>query len=271
MDATAFPNFTTLLIDVQTHSNRQVVHLQFNRPASKNAMTFEMAEEFTQALVEIARLPHLAAVILSGTSGTFCSGGDLSWLAESGTVSVAELRQRMRTFYDAFLGIGNLPVPTIAAIDGAAIGAGMAVAAAADLRVVAQDAKVGAPFTHLGLHPGMATTFNLPRLLGDSMARDVLLTGRLLDGTECLAAGFASRTAESGQAVTVAQKMARRIAGAAPLATDLTLQGLRTGAPSQAAALAWEAVTQPVTMQSVDAAEGLAAAAEKRRPEFRGQ
>lgn len=268
--APEFPQYRTLLTTTTEVMGRYIVHIEFNRPRSKNAMTFDMAQEFHDLTQRLHTTAHLAAVVLSGACGTFCSGGDLSWLADSKNITIAELRHRMRGFYDAFLSISHLPVPTISAVEGAAIGAGMAIAAATDLRVIASDAKVGAPFTHLGLHPGMATTFNLPRLLGDSVANDVLLTGRILTGRECHEYGFSSRCTEPGQAPCEAIAMAGRIAKAAPIATELTTKALRTGHNSVSDALEWESLAQPVTMRTEDAAEGLSAAAQKRRPTFTG-
>lgn len=259
-----------LVTRIDAPQDRHIVHIQLNRPHAKNAMTFEMAGQFRALTAELAGDSAVAAVVVSGTEGSFCSGGDLSWLGDGASIPVAELRSRMRYFYESFLSLSDINVPTIAAVDGPAIGAGMAFAAAADLRVVAECAKVGVPFTHLGLHPGMASTFTLPQLIGKSMAQDLFLTGRILTGQECVATGFASRLADAGGAVDEGLRMARRVAGAAPIATELTLKTLRRGASSREQAVEWEALAQPVTMQTADAGRGLKAAAAKERPVFEG-
>lgn len=259
-----------LVTRLDTSGQRCIVHIQLNRPHAKNAMTFDMAGQFRQLTSDLAADDSVAAVVVSGVDGSFCSGGDLSWLGDGASVPVAELRSRMRYFYESFLSLSSLPVPTIAAIDGPAIGAGMAFAAAADLRVVAGCAKVGVPFTHLGLHPGMASTFTLPQLVGKTMAQDLFLTGRILTGEECVACGFASRLTARGEAVDEGLKMAQRVAGAAPIATELTLKTLRAGAQSREQAIEWEALAQPVTMQTADAGRGLRAAAKKESPVFKG-
>ena len=100
------------------------------------------------------------------------------------------LRSRMLPFYRTWLAIRDLEVPTIAAVNGAAIGAGLAVALACDLRYAAEDAKLGVPFTALGMHPGMATTYLLPEVAGLAVARELLLTGRIVTGAEAAASGL---------------------------------------------------------------------------------
>lgn len=260
----------TLRLAERKVGDRLVATVELHRPAAKNAMTLQMAQEMRAIGAALAGRRDVAAVVVQGAGGAFCSGADLSWLADRGEVPVAELRRDMRWFYESFLAITQVPVPVIAAVEGPAIGAGMAVAAAADLRVVAAGAKVGAPFTSLGLHPGMACTATLPHLLGASVAADVLLTGRVLSGAECGECGFASRVVADGAATEVAAQMADAVARTAPVATDLTLQALRAGKPSVSAALNWEALAQPVTMRTEDAAEGLRAKAERRRPTFTG-
>jgi enoyl-CoA hydratase len=128
------------------------------------------------------------------------------------------------------------------------------------------------PFTSLGLHPGMATTFLLRQAAGDTLARDMLLTGRALTGAEAAAAGLVSRAVPSEEVLGEAVGAARRIAEAAPVATALTKAALGPGGPQSIdQALAWEGLAQPVTMATQDADEGLAAARERRSPRFRGR
>ena len=159
----------------------------------------------------------------------FNAGGDLSWIVSEPDATVADLRRRMLAFYRSWLSISDLEVPTIAAINGHAIGAGFAVALACDIRYAAADAKLGVPFTSLGLHPGMATTWSLPDVAGLAVARDLLLTGRIVTGEEAVTLGLVSR-ARAGRAVLdEALAAAERVAAAAPVATRLTLQALRDG------------------------------------------
>ena len=158
-------------------------------------------------------------------------------------------------------------MPTIAAVNGAAIGAGFAVALACDIRYAAADARLGVPFTSLGLHPGMATTWSLPNVAGHAVARDLLLTGRIVTGTEAVGLGLVSQALPTDEVLPEAIAAAERIAAAAPVATRLTLQALRDGGhASFDDALQWEALAQAVTLATDDLHEGIAAAAAKRRP-----
>jgi enoyl-CoA hydratase/carnithine racemase len=157
-------------------------------------------------------------------------------------------------------------------VNGAAIGAGFAVALACDLRYAAADATIGVPFTSLGLHPGMATTWSLPDVAGHAVARDLLLTGRLVTGTEAAELGLVSRALPTDQVLPEAIAAAERIAAAAPVATRLTLQALRDGGHATFDdALQWEALAQAVTLATADLHEGIAAAAAKRPPTFTGR
>ena len=178
----------------------------------------------------------------------------------------------MATFYRAWMRIADVPVPTVAAVNGPAIGAGLALALACDLRVVADDAVLAAPFTRLGMHPGMLTTWSLTQVAGLAAARDLLLTGRSVTGAEALAMGLASRCVPSDQVLAEALSAAETIAAAAPTATRLTKQALAGDGPgSREQALQWEALAQAVTLASQDLQEGLTAQRERRGPRFTGR
>ena len=126
----------------------------------------------------------------------FCSGGNTSWIASEPDATVDHLRTRMIAFYRAWLSIRRLEVPTIAAVNGAAIGAGLCLALACDLRYAARGAKLGVPFVKLGMHAGMGGTHLLPEVVGDAHAKDLLLTGRVVDADEALRIGLVSRVME---------------------------------------------------------------------------
>src|SRR5256885_878175 len=117
---------------------------------------------------------------------------------------------------------GELEVPTVAAVSGPAVGAGFALALACDLRFVAEDARLSVPFTRLGMHPGMLTTWSLPRVAGVAVARDLLLTGRAIDGVEAVRLGIAGRALPAGEVLAVALQTPRGIPANAPVATRLT-------------------------------------------------
>jgi enoyl-CoA hydratase len=178
----------------------------------------------------------------------------------------------MLPFYRAWLSILDLDVPTIAAVNGPAIGAGLCLALACDLRFAASGARFGAPFVRLGMHPGMAATWLLPEVVGAAHARDLLLTGRTVAADEALRIGLVSRVVEPDRLLEEALGAADQIAATAPLASALTTRALRTGGHADLeAALQWEALAQPVTLATEDLQEGIRAARERRTPRFTGR
>lgn len=245
-----------------------IVEVILSNPARRNAMSSQMTASWQAAMAHLADLPGLRAVLVRGQGAAFCAGGDLGWLAEGGASSVPDLTARMDAFYAAWLSVVDVPVPTVAYVEGPAIGAGAAVALACDIRWVGHEARFAVPFTRLGLHAGMGTSFLLTQAVGPAMARDLLLTGRSLNADEMLACGAATRRVPEQQVVA---DMAG-IAGNAPVAVRLTKRGLTPAPPATLAeALRWEGVAQPVTMTTEDVQEGLRAARERRDPVFHGR
>ena len=241
-------------------------------PDRRNAMTAEMTAAWRATVAGLAGDPELRAVVVTGQGSAFCAGGDLSWISESPDLTVADLRERMLAFYRDWLSVRDLPVPTVAAINGPAIGAGLCLALACDLRYAARGAVLSAPFTQLGMHAGMAATWLLPEAVGVTRARELLFTGRRVDAEEAARLGLVHAVFEDGAVVEEAIGVAERIAGAAPLATRLTKAGLsRGGHRSIEEALEWESLAQPVTLATADLREGIAAQREKRRPVFTGR
>jgi enoyl-CoA hydratase len=211
-------------------------------------------------------------VVVTGAGSAFCSGGNTGWIASEPDATVDELRTRMVAFYRAWLSIRRLEVPTIAAVNGPAIGAGLCVALACDLRYAARGARLGAPFVKLGMHAGMAATYLLPNVVGEAHARDLLLTGRLVDADEALRLGLVSRVLEADGFLDEVLATAAGVAATAPVATRLTTVALRDGGHADfETALQWEGLAQPVTLATADLQEGIAAAREKRPPRFTGR
>ncbi|NYG60507.1 enoyl-CoA hydratase [Nocardioides daedukensis] len=258
-------------LDVDRPESGVVVLTLADHPR-RNVMSDEMTASWVQAIDALTREPGLRAVVVTGQGSAFCSGGDLGWLSAEPDATVDELRARMLPFYRAWLSIRRLEVPTIAAINGPAIGAGLCVAMACDLRYAASSARMGAPFVKLGLHPGMASTWLFPDVLGPAVARDLLLTGRLVRGEEAVSLGLVSRVIQDEGFLDEVVATATGIAANAPVATRLTKLALGgAGHRDIEAALQWEALAQPVTMATADLHEGIAAAQEKRSPRFEGR
>jgi enoyl-CoA hydratase len=246
--------------------------LVLDNPELRNAMSDEMTASWVAAVAELAADRSVRAVVVTGEGSAFCSGGNTSWIASEPDATVDQLRSRMLPFYRAWLSIRQLEVPTIAAVNGPAIGAGLCLALACDLRYAASGAKLGVPFVKLGMHAGMGGTHLLPEVVGEAHARDLLLTGRVVDAEEALRIGLVSRVLPQEGFLDEVLETAAGIARNAPIATRLTKLALLDGGHRDLeTSLQWEALAQPVTLATEDLQEGVRASREKRLPEFRGR
>src|SRR4051794_11176008 len=248
-----------------------VVTLTLSLPDRRNAMTGELTAAWGEQIASLRGDRSVRCIVVTGAGSAFCSGGDLSWIAESPDLNVDAIRDRMLPFYRTWLSIRELEAPSIAAVNGPAVGAGLCLALACDLRYAARTAKLSAPFTQLGMHAGMAATYLLPEAVGIARARELLLTGRAVTADEAVSIGLVNGVSDPDRLLDDVLEVAARIAGAGPIATRLTKAGLRAGGHrSLEDALQYEALAQPVTFATDDLREGLAATREKRKPEFKG-
>lgn len=227
-----------------------------------------MASEFSAAITALKGVRHLRAVILTGAGKAFSAGGHLAMLTAKRTKTPDENRKGMLAFYNSFLCMRDLNVPLIAAINGAAVGAGLCVACACDFRIASDATKLGFTFLKLGLHPGMGATYFVPRIVGASFATELLLTARVITADEALRAGLVSRVCEAGDVLKEAHLIANEILNCGPEATAQLLQTMRGDAALVTKALEREADCQSVNYASSEFAEGVAAVQEKRLPNF---
>ena len=249
-----------------------VAVLTLDNPDQRNAMSDAMTASWVAAIDDLAADRDLRAVVVTGAGSAFCSGGNTGWIASEPDAGVDYLRTRMIAFYRAWLSIRRLEVPTIAAVNGPAIGAGLCLALACDLRYAGRGARLGVPFVKLGMHAGMAATYLLPDVVGRAHARDLLLTGRTVDADEALRIGLVSRVLPDEDLLDEVLATAAGIASTAPVASRLTTVALRAGGhPDFDTSLQWEALAQPVTLATADLQEGIAAAREKRPARFVGR
>jgi len=180
--AGSFPTFSEG--PILTELADEILHVKFNNPKALNAMSIAMGEKMLEivALLKKDNGSTVKAVILSGVGRGFSAGGDLEFLKARSLDTPANNITEMLNFYSRFISIRQIPVPVIAAINGPAVGAGAAVSCLADLRVMSSNATIGWSFTNLGLHPGMASTFYLPKLTtSPSVAAHLLLSGDIID------------------------------------------------------------------------------------------
>jgi enoyl-CoA hydratase len=256
---------------VVEHVSPWVRLVTLNLPQLRNAMTEQMTQAWRHVMAEIGADNDVRAVVLTGAGTSFCSGADLSFLDQgSGDhLTPDQLRAKMVPFYDAWLMARRLPVPVVAAVNGPAIGAGLCLALACDLRYANPHAVFSAPFNSLGTHGGMGVNYLLPEVIGKARAREMLYTSRLVDAEDALHWGLVSDVV--GDVVEHTLKVADTIANAAPIATRLTKVGLEHADDGLDASIRWEALAQPVTMATDDLHEGIQARRERREPRFEGR
>ncbi|CAE7686369.1 unnamed protein product [Symbiodinium sp. KB8] len=233
-----------------------------------------MGEEFERVVARVAEeSSSVGAVVLRGAGRAFSAGGDLEFLRRRNMDSPSRNASIMRRFYERFLSVRRLPVPVVAAINGPAIGAGLCLALACDVRVAAASAKMGVTFVGLGLHPGMGATHTLPRIVGAQTAARLLLTGDVVSGEEAAALGMVAEAVsgdDDGEAaVAKATELAARMASKAPAAVRATVRTLRLGTEDGLERALWrEADAQAQSYATADLVEGVSAIEQKRRPNF---
>jgi enoyl-CoA hydratase/carnithine racemase len=260
--------------DPQVHLERDehgVATVILDDARRRNAMTPALGDALAARVRELAKDPSVRAVVLTGAGGAFSGGGDLAMLERLRSVGAPEAETFMLEFYARYLSITSLGVPTVAALEGPAIGAGLCVALACDLAVVDEDAKLALNFAKLGLHPGMGATYLAPLRAGAMRGAELLYTGRRFDGREAVRLGLALEALPAAEVRPRAQALAREIAAAAPLAIRGLHRTLGIDRAALAQALAHEAREQAISYASADLGEGLRAAAEKRAPRFEGR
>ncbi len=248
-----------------------VVVLTLDNPDQRNAMSDAMTGAWVGAVDELVADRSVRVVVVTGEGSAFCSGGNTGWIAAEPEAEVDYLRTRMIAFYRAWLSIRRLEVPTVAAVNGPAIGAGLCLALACDIRYAAESARLGAPFVKLGMNPGMAATYLLPDAVGEANARELLLTGRTVDAAEAQRLGLVSRVFADGTFRDDVLAVAEGIAATAPIASRYTKLALMDGGHRDfESAVQWEALAQSATLATADLQEGIAAARGKRPAVFRG-
>ncbi len=248
----------------------RIATITLNRPAVLNAMTADMGDHFAAAVHELSAAgDEVGAVVVTGAGKAFSAGGDLDFLAARAADAPHRNAHIMRRFYERFLCVRRLPVPVVAAINGPAVGAGLCLALACDVRVAAPKARMGVSFVTLGLHPGMGSTHLLPALIGPQRAARMLLTGELVTAEQALSDGLVAQLDDD--ALAAAHALANCMADAAPIAVRGTVRTLRNQIDAGFESALWrEASAQAECYASEDLAEGVRALRERRTPRWVG-
>ena len=251
-----------------------VVTVIMNRPERKNAANGLMLEELRRTFVEVERSTEDRAMVLTGAGGAFCSGADLS--ASEGPAGGAGQSMhgllRMRRLGDVALSLHRLTKPTIAKVDGVAVGAGLGLALGCDLVVASERARFSTIFSRRGLTLDNGSSWLLPRLVGMARAKELAFFGDMVPAADALAMGLVNRVLPVGELDELVSEWARRLAAGPPLALSMTKTLLHAShAASMEQAVESEARAQAVNYGSVDTAEAIDAFREKREPRFIGR
>lgn len=227
-------------------------------------------DELRDAFDDFASAPQRVLVI-TGADGNFCSGADMN-RDRPDIPSTADTAARMRRINRAALALHRLPKPTIAAVDGVAVGAGMNLAIGCDIVLASDRARFAEIFVKRGLTVDFGGTWLLPRLVGLAKARDLALTGRVVDAEEALTMGLVSRVVPADSLADETNDLATALAAGAPIAQSVVKRAMdRSSSMTFEQALAFEEQAQAVLLTSDDLVEGAAAFVEKRMPHFKGR
>lgn len=247
-----------------------IATLTLNRPAALNAINAALIDGLYAACLQLADDEAVRVVIVRGAGDrAFCAGADLKERQALDLPATVRLRARL---VRAFRSLSALPMPTIAAVHGWALGGGFELALCCDLIIAADDARFGLPEVTLGILPGGGGTQLLPRLIGKSWAKLLIYTGRRIEATEAERLGIVVRVVPRGDLEAAARALAEEIADNAPISLRQAKKAIDVGFPLDLdSAFAIEAEAYNATLLSEDRLEGLRAFAERRKPVYRGR
>ncbi|CAL8322199.1 unnamed protein product [Lota lota] len=251
-----------------------IVVFGINRPKSKNAISKNLVKLLSEAVGDVKKNNKVRSVIIcSLVPGIFCAGADLKERAKMHQSEVGPFVSKARALITE---LGNLPMPTIAAIDGAALGGGLEMALSCDIRVSSNNAKMGLVEAKLAIIPGAGGTQRLPRCIGVSLAKELIFAARVVDGVEACRLGLVSHSVEqnpSGDSAYLrALELAREFNPQGPIAIRMAKLAINQGIEVDlATGLAIEEACYSQVIPTKDRLEGLAAFKEKRTPNFKGE
>ena len=244
--------------------------LTVNRPDKLNALSNELTEELQHLLDEIEKDVDLRVVVITGAGDkAFVAGADINELVERDALKgrdVSRFRQAL------FARIENLPVPVIAAVNGYALGGGLELALACNIRIASEKAQFGAPEVKLGIIPGDGGTQRLPRLVGLGRAMELVLTGDFIDAQEAHRIGLVNRVVSPDELMESVMTLAKKIASRPPLAVKYAKEAVnRSQEGDTASGYALESYLHALACTTEDKTEGVAAFLEKRKGQFKGK
>ena len=245
-----------------------VAWLVLNRPDAGNAVDLALARDLMHATIACSGDRGVRAVLLTGAGRNFCVGGDLRSFAAQDPLP-NHLKEVTTYLHAAVSRLARMDAPVVAAVQGSAAGAGMSLAIAADIVLVAESARFVLAYTRIGLSPDGSASFSLPRLVGLRMALDLALTNRPVSAAEAVASGLATRAVSDGDLLDEAEQVARQLATGPTAAFGAAKRLLRESIEhSLETQLELETQALCANAASADAREGITAFLEKREPRF---
>ncbi|MDQ3910974.1 MAG: enoyl-CoA hydratase-related protein [Actinomycetota bacterium] len=253
---------------IRASSEESIGFITLNRAERRNVLNAQVLVDMRDALSSFREDDGVGVVVFTGAGDqAFAAGADIGELRERTVLDA--LSSRMQAFYDEVEGYEK---PTIAAVNGYALGGGCELAMACDIRVASENARFGLPETALGILPGAGGTQRLARLVGKGRAVEMILTGRSMPADEALAAGLVSRVVAKEELTNAVRETAEQILAKGPLAVRLAKLAVQAGYEAdQETGLLIERLAQAVLFASEDKREGTSAFIEKRKPEFEGR
>lgn len=256
--------YGTLIVETEDH----VTTIRLNRPEALNALNGQLLDELGEALGELDASNRVRAIVLTGSEKAFAAGADIKEMAEKSFVEMF--------LEDFFAGpsetIMRCRKPVVAAVAGYCLGGGCELAMMCDFIIAADNAKFGQPEVNLGVMPGLGGTQRLTRLVGKAKAMEMCLTGRMMDAAEAERAGLVSRVVPARDLLREAREAASKIAEKPPLAVRAIKEAVnRSYETTLREGLLFERRLFDALFATEDQAEGMAAFAEKRSPQFRGK
>jgi 2-(1,2-epoxy-1,2-dihydrophenyl)acetyl-CoA isomerase len=249
----------------------RVATITIDRPEVKNALGPDEWHAIRAHALAAGADPSVRVVVVRGAGGVFSAGGDLKSMPERLALDKHVRRAQLLADAQVIVTLRELPKPVVAVIEGAAVGAGLSLALACDVRLVAAEARLGAVFHKIGLTADFGLSWLLPRVVGPTRAMDLLMSAALVDGARAVELGLCTRAWPAAQLATEAEAYVRRIADGPPLAIARTKAALHASEErTLAQMLAFEAEAQAFCSKTEDVREGIAAFFAKRAPKFEG-
>ena len=259
--------------DILVQTEAAIATVTLNRPEKLNAMTPAMMGQLREIMAGLESDPEVRVIVFTGAGKGFSSGGDRDFLGDVTRMTPFEIKKAVyENFQGATKAVKLFPRPTIAAVNGGAVGAGCELAVACDFRIASESAYFVESWVNLGVIAPLGGMFLLPRLVGLGKATEMLMLGKRVDAKEAERIGLVNRTVPAEQLMDTAMELARQLAAGPPLALSVFKEGLRRGMESTLAA-EWDfnLYAQSMLLDSEDFAEAVAAMAEKRAPNFTGK